>query len=403
MNPFSPSRAAGHWAVTNVRLPATSGVVDDRTVVVDDGRIAEITTGTAPDDAIDGAGLLLLPGLVDCHSDGLEKERSPRRTAQFPLDFALQTFEGRLGAAGITTVFHGIGFQDRERAGRSFGLADASCQAIADRRTDAPVDHRLLVRTEARVEAGVEPALPWIERFTETDADGETVVPIVSFEDHSPGQGQYRDVDTFRAAIDPTELPDGETVDTYVAARMAEAETSRHLRDINRDRLAGLAAAGRIRLLAHDCEDPDDIDEAHAANAAIAEFPLTLDAARRARALGMRVVMGAPNALRGRSHSGNASAADVIAHGLCDALASDYQPATMLAAAFHLVAAGTCSLHDAVALVTRGPADATGLHDRGRIEVGARADLILVDDGGRWPTVRSSWRAPAELPRLVNS
>lgn len=384
-------------AITGVRLTSPNGVLDDRTVVVEDGLITDVTTGPAPEGATDGAGMLLLPGLVDCHSDGLERERSPRRTASFPLDFALLTFEGRLAAAGITTVFHGIGFQDNEKNGRSLALADASCQAIEERRGSAPVDHRLLVRTEARSENGPHAALPWIERFTEPGPDGETVVPIVSFEDHSPGQGQYRNVDQFRAAIDPATLPDGETVDSYVAARLAEAEAAQHLRATNREQLRALAVDGRIRLLAHDCESPDDVDEAHAASAAVAEFPLTVDAARRARALGMQVVMGAPNAMRGRSHSGNASAAEVVAHGLCDALASDYQPATMLAAAFSLVAHGTCSLHDAVGLITEGPARTVGLSDRGTVAVGRRADLVLVDDAGRWPQVHHAWRAPTTL------
>lgn len=392
-----------HQAITGVRLTSPSGVLDDRTVVVEDGRVTDITAGAAPDGAVDGAGMLLLPGLVDCHSDGLERERSPRRTASFPLDFAVLTFEGRLAAAGVTTVFHGIGFQDNERNGRSFALADASCQAIEERRGAAPVDHRLLVRTEARADSGLEAALPWIDRFTERGVDGATVVPVVSFEDHSPGQGQYRNVDQFRAAIDPATLSDGETVDSYVAARLAEAEAARHLRATNREQLAALAADGRIRLLAHDCEGPEDVEEAHAACAAVAEFPLTLDAARRARSLGMQVVMGAPNAMRGQSHSGNASAAEVVAHGLCDALASDYQPATMLAAAFNLSAQGTCSLHDAIGLITEGPARTVGLLDRGAVAVGRRADLVLVDDSGRWPQVRRTWRAPASLRPSVTA
>ena len=390
-----------HHAITGARIVTPTGVVEGQTVVVRDGIIADVTGGPAPDQAHDAHGALLLPGLVDCHSDGLERERAPRRTAVFPLDFALLTFEGRLRAAGVTTVFHGIGFQDNEDAGRSIALADASCQAILERRPDAPVDHRLLVRTEARVETGVEPALDWIDRFTERSDDG-AVVPIVSFEDHSPGQGQYRDVETFRAAVDPTRLPEGETVDSFVAARMAEADASRHLRDSNRDRLSTLARDNRIRLLAHDCEDTGDIEEAHAAGAAVAEFPLTIEAASRARELEMQVVMGAPNALRGESHSGNVSAADVVGAGLCDALASDYQPATMLAAAFGLARAGACSLHHAVHLVTAGPAAVTGLTDRGTIAVGQRADLVLVDDRGRWPQVRHVHRA-ATLPQAVSA
>ena len=242
------------------------------------------------------------------------------------------------------------------------------------------------MRTEARSHTGVGPALEWLERFSEVTADG-AVPPLLSFEDHTPGQGQYRDVEQFRAAIDPDTLDPGETVDDAVARVIDEAEQSRHLRTVNRAALADLAQAGRILLLAHDCEDAPDVEEAHDAGASVAEFPLSVGAARRARERGMTVVMGAPNALRGGSHSGNVAAADLVRTGLCDALASDYLPSTMLAAAFHLARSGACTLHDAVSLVTSGPAAVTGLRDRGRVAPGARADLILVDDARSWPQV----------------
>lgn len=377
------------YALRDVRLVTPDGVVEGAHVVVRDGRIDDVGTGVAPDGAVDGRDLLLLPGLVDTHSDGLEKERSPRRTVTFPLDFAVRSFEGRVAAAGITTAFHGIGFEERPRIGRTLALAVDCARAVDERRSDphVAVDHRLLVRTEARSHTGVEPALEWIERFTETTAGGAPVPPLLSFEDHTPGQGQYRDVDQFRAAIDPDTLDPGETVDDAVARVVEEAEQALHLRSVNRDALAALAGAGRILLLAHDCEDADDVEAAHDAGASVAEFPLSVEAARRARELGMTVVMGAPNALRGGSHSGNVAAADLVRTGLCDALASDYLPSTMLAAAFHLARSGACSLPDAVSLVTSGAAAVTGLRDRGRVVPGARADLILVDDARTWPQV----------------
>lgn len=376
------------YAVRDVRLVTADGVVDGAHVVVRDGRIDDMGTGAAPGGSADGRGLLLLPGLVDTHSDGLEKERSPRRTVTFPLDFAVRSFEGRLAAAGITTVFHGIGFEERPRIGRTLALAVDCARAVDERRGEphVAVDHRLLVRTEARSHTGVEPALEWIERFSVATA-GETVPPLLSFEDHTPGQGQYRDVDQFRAAIDPDTLDPGETVDDAVARVIQEAEQDLHLRAVNRAALADLARARRILLLAHDCEDAHDVEEAHAAGAGVAEFPLTVGAARRARELGMTIVMGAPNALRGASHSGNVAASDLVRTGLCDALASDYLPSTMLSAAFQLARSGACTLHDAVSMVTSGPAAVTGLRDRGRIAPGLRADLILVDDTGTWPQV----------------
>lgn len=156
----------------------------------------------------------------------------------------------------------------------------------------------------------------------------------------------------------------------------------------NRERLATLGARRRVRLVAHDVESADELAQVHAAGFSVAEFPVTLDAARAARERGMPVVMGAPNVIRGGSHSGNVSAREVIQAGLCTALASDYSPPTLLAAALALAGEGVLPLPAAVALVAFGPATAAGLSDRGTLVPGARHDLLLVDDSGHWPRVR---------------
>ncbi len=189
------------------------------------------------------------------------------------------------------------------------------------------------------------------------------------------------------------------TIDDYVAHRIAEAERLVPLREEKLEVIGGLAASGRIRLLAHDCEDDADVDAAARWPASIAEFPLTVSAARAARDRGMAVVMGAPNVIRGGSHSGNVAAAELVSLGLCTALASDYQPATMLASAFKLAADRVCDLPTAVALVSSGPASMSGLHDRGVIEPGRRADLVLAAEHGRWPHVVASWRSEGPVGR----
>ncbi|HSL57855.1 MAG TPA: alpha-D-ribose 1-methylphosphonate 5-triphosphate diphosphatase [Acidimicrobiales bacterium] len=397
-----PLDAGARLAVRHVRAVLADRVVDDATVVCEDGRIVSIVAGgPAPADAIDGRGAFLLPGLVDSHSDGLEKEIRPRPTSKFGEDFALRNFEGRLLAAGITTVFHGVGFEERTdsawaaASGRSIAQAEASCRAIAarDHSTGVPVDHRVLYRMEARSPVGIDEAEAHFAR-PEHAIDGGDALPLVSFEDHSPGQGQFRSLEKFAEAVPDDKLPDGLTKAEYVAERVAAAEAALALRHRTLHRLVALARAGRIRLLAHDCEDADQVSEAHDEwAAAVAEFPLTLDAASRARALGMEVVMGAPNVLLGGSHSGNVAAEDTVRAGLCSALASDYLPASMLAAAFELVDRGAIDLPGAVALVTSGPARVAGLVDRGRLEPGLRADLVLVSLDGRWPRVHATWRA----------
>ena len=372
-------------AITNVRAVLATRVTEPLTIVIDDGVITDLGEGAVPTSAIDGHGALMLPGLIDTHSDGLEKEIAPRRTARFPLDYAVRSFEAKVRTAGVTTVCHGISYQEKPRAERTVDGAREMCAAITARRDDASaaVDHRVLYRFEARDEHALGPLLA--DLSAQGTPDG--AAPLLSFEDHTPGQGQFRDIAQFEAAVDPAQLADGETVKSYVERLMAEAEAVREVRDLNRARLTPLAKNGAIRLLAHDLETLDDVDEALDAGATIAEFPLTVDVAKRARDAGMTTVMGAPNALRGKSHSGNTSARELIAAGLCDVLASDYMPSAMLASVFVMASDGTCTLPEAVRLVTAGPAAMIGSSAVGRIEVGAPADLTLVDDSGDWPVV----------------
>ncbi|MFP4512902.1 MAG: alpha-D-ribose 1-methylphosphonate 5-triphosphate diphosphatase [Acidimicrobiales bacterium] len=380
----------------NVRAVLLDRIVDDATIVCEQGVIVSVEErGAATPGAVDGRGAFCLPGLIDTHSDGLEKEVRPRPTSRFAEDFALRNFEGRLRAAGITTVFHGIGFEERPDHTRTIEQAEKSCAVIAERDESpmVPVDHRVLYRMEARSERGLAEAEAHFAR-PEHAHDGGAVLPLVSFEDHSPGQGQYRDIAKFAASIPEDAIPAGKTREEVVRERIDEAEAARAHRD---QKLAGLidhARMGRIRLLAHDCEDSGQVLDAHGHwGASVAEFPLTLEAARAAIGLGMATVMGAPNVLLGGSHSGNVSAEATVREGLCTGLASDYLPATLLAGAFELAERGAIGLPGAVSLVTAGPAEIAGLRDRGRLEPGMRADLALVELDGRWPTVRAVWRA----------
>jgi alpha-D-ribose 1-methylphosphonate 5-triphosphate diphosphatase len=372
----------------HVRAVTPHGVVDDATVVCEDGTIVDmVERGPAPLHAVDGRGLLLLPGLVDTHSDGLEKEITPRTGVAFPLGFALRSFESRVRAAGITTVFHGVGFQHRPEAGRSVERACEVVAAITTLQRDAgrTIDHSILFRFEALDATALDPMLSAIGD-ARSHLPGEP--PIVSFEDHTPGQGQYRDVDGFVALL-AAEDPDRSDIEAGVRAHIADAAARRHVRDANLDALRLPVINGTVRLLAHDADTSEAVDAAVASGASVAEFPVSVEAADAARRHGLPIVMGAPNALRGTSHSGNVSARELVARGMCDALASDYLPSTMLAAAFALARDGIVDLVSAVRLVTSGPAAVAGCPGRGRLDVGARADVVLVDDTGDWPVVRS--------------
>ncbi|MBO0851960.1 MAG: alpha-D-ribose 1-methylphosphonate 5-triphosphate diphosphatase, partial [Pseudonocardia sp.] len=369
----------GDYLLGHVRAVLPDRILEDALVVVRGGEIAEVRPHPPRVGAdLDGQGMLCVPGLVDVHSDGLEKERLPRPGAELPLEFALVSFEGKLRAAAVTTVFHGAGFEESRGRGlrRSVAEAQRVCAAV-DARPGGLVDHRILYRLDVRCSDGLD-AL----RARLASVGGRA---LVSHEDHTPGQGQYADRRYYErylvGARDMSQRQAVEHVDELIADRNQRLDV--------RERVLGWlgeqAAAGRIRLIGHDPSSAEEIGELVARGGSVAEFPTTVEAARAARQRGLPVVMGAPNVLRGGSHNGNASARELVAEGLVTALASDYLPSGLLASAFALARAGLVELPAAVGLVTSGPAAAAGLTDRGRLEPGRRADLALVAAEARWP------------------
>ncbi|HEY1701226.1 MAG TPA: alpha-D-ribose 1-methylphosphonate 5-triphosphate diphosphatase [Trebonia sp.] len=389
------------YVLSNVRAVLADRIVDDARVVVRDGRIEEVgprPAGSAAD--VDGAGLLCLPGLIDTHSDALEKERLPRPGAELPLDFALLSLEGKMRSAGITTVFHGANFQNKTSAGleRTVSTAAAICAVVAERAAvpGAPVAHRLLYRLDARSADGAAMLRQQLDQSSPAgpgQRGDRFVPPLVSHEDHTPGQGQYADRRYMERYLRGSAGMTADAAEQHVDQLIAERDEKLPTLAANYEWLGDLARAGRIRLVGHDPDSPEAIEALRDRGGSVAEFPTTIPAAQAARDLGFPVVMGAPNVLRGASHSGNVSATDLAREGLVTSLASDYLPSGLLAAVFALARNGVTSLPQAVALVTSGPAATSGLTDRGRLEPGLRADLALVEDTGAWPSVRTTLRA----------
>jgi len=414
MNTRVSERRVEHWTLGSpptdyvlghVRAVLADRIVEDALVAVRGGVIAAVEPhppGLAAD--VDGQGLLCVPGLVDVHSDGLEKERLPRPGAELPLEFALLSFEGKLRAAAVTTVFHGAGFEESHGRGlaRSVARAEQACAAVAAARAEGLVDHRILYRLDVRCPEGLAGLRRQLDPVPSTEPPVPSTAPtaaprptpaLVSHEDHTPGQGQYADRAYYERYL--------------VGTRgMSDPEAAQHVDELIEDRngrldvreealawLAGRAHAGRIRLLGHDPSSPEEIDELVVRGGAVAEFPTTVAAARAARERGLPVVMGAPNVLRGSSHNGNASGRELVAEGLVTALASDYLPSGLLAAAFALASDAVVDLAAAIRLVTAGAAEVADLPDRGRLAPGLRADLALIAAGPRWPVVRSVLRA----------
>jgi alpha-D-ribose 1-methylphosphonate 5-triphosphate diphosphatase len=349
--------------IRNVRAVTPRGIVDDATVTIQGGVIVEVAErGTPSPGAFDGRGAFLIPGLIDACSDGLEKESSPRPNVQLPFDFALRSFEGRLRAAGITTVLHAVAFEDDPGRAHTVEVANEMCDAIEAHRAshDAIVDHRITSSVDVNDVRGIK-ALSKL---------------LVTMRAH--------------AGTRTSDLPDPAPL-VRVSHRTRHPDQRTPTPAL--PSLIRAAASGEIRLMTcgpHNAVDIDDADEWHAS---LVGFPTTMVAAVAARERGMLIVAAAPDVLRGPGPNRDVSTAELVAAELCDVLVSDFMPSTLVGAVAALVANGACPLTRAVELVTTGPAEALGLRDRGRLLVGLRADLVLVSISGRLPTVRNVWSA----------
>ncbi|KRQ18105.1 MULTISPECIES: alpha-D-ribose 1-methylphosphonate 5-triphosphate diphosphatase [Mycobacteriaceae] len=393
MTAWTPGQPLPDYVIGHVIAVLPERLVDDAHVVVREGKIAEVgphSPGLRYD--LDGRGAALLPGLVDAHSDALGLELRSRPGTEIDATFALASTGSRLRASGVTTVFHGLAFQRRSIVGMPIGSPNASelSAALCERDDDYHVDHRVLHRLDVRCEQG---RALLEEQLVAYKARRPAVAPVVSHEDHTPGLGQFADPATMCRWLMIQEGMSETQAASHVTRWRAERERYADVRDETLVWLSTLARAGQIRLFGHDLATGNDIAELADRGGLVAEFPTTMQAAKAARDRDLFVVAGAANVVQGGSHTGNVSAAELVAAGLVHALASDYLPTSMLAAAVHLARQGLLSLPQAVTLVTLGPAVCVGLNDRGALREGMRADLVLADLSPTWPVVHAVLRA----------
>ncbi|MBD3764820.1 MAG: alpha-D-ribose 1-methylphosphonate 5-triphosphate diphosphatase [Rhodobacterales bacterium] len=350
---------------------------------MDQGRIAGLDTGSAvPAGAIDCGGDLVMPGLIELHTDNLERHIQPRPKVDWPHTPAILAHDAELAGTGITTVF------DALRVGSIVSHGEANYGEYARQLADEilslraagalKISHFLHLRAEICSETLPEE----LDKFGPADRVG-----ILSLMDHTPGQRQFTDVNQLRK---------------YVMGKhgLSEAQFLDHiarLQDLSlrigpAHEAAAVAAAGRLGavMASHDDTTADQVAVSARHGVRFAEFPTTVEAARACHAQGIAVMMGAPNLIRGGSHSGNVAAATLAEAGLLDIVSSDYVPSALLSAALLLgdlwgdVARG-------VATVTQAPAAAAGLKDRGHLEPGARADVIRVTRIAGAAALRGTW------------
>lgn len=370
--------------LTNARV-VTATEVFPGTVQVAGGVIRAVDRGvTSVAGATDLEGDFLLPGLVELHTDNLEKHFTPRPGVRWPSLPAVVAHDAQVVAAGITTVFDALALGDvKDGSARMENLDDmATAVTLAQAENATRAEHFLHLRCEL--------GHPDLTRLFH-NFDGNGLVRLVSVMDHAPGQRQFVNLDKYREYYQGKyRLSDAE-MDAFMDRQI---RSSRDHSGGNRAHIVARCHERGLPLASHDDAEPAHVEEARALGMSIAEFPTTLEAARAARHHGLQVLMGAPNLVRGGSHSGNVSARALAEADLLDIVSSDYFPGSLLQAAFALEeSVASISLPDAVARVSRNPARAARLGDRGSIEPGLRGDLVRVHEYHRFPLVREVWRA----------
>lgn len=360
-------------------------VIANGAIRIENGRIAEIRDKPVEHADIEGGGRLLLPGFIDMHGDMVEKEIEPRTGVHVPMRIGIAELDKKLASCGITTAYAALSFIGASVTSgvlRSEDHTTDIIDTIAGMKDDLLVDHRI----HARFEVTFAPALPMLRKLMDAGR-----LHLISLMDHTPGQGQYRDVELYIARIAKERgmsvADASEVVGKRMAGRNGQGDVLNALQD-----LSARAQAAGIVLASHDDDTLEKVELVHGLGAALSEFPVTLEAAQEARRLGMHTAMGAPNALRGESYSGNLSARQAYEAGLLDMLASDYHPASILPAVLGLSELRDGGLVAAAALTGANPAHALGLTDRGAIEIGLMADLVVADRQPV-PRVRATFRA----------
>ena len=367
--------------LTNAILVLSDEILSG-TIVMRGETIADIQAGRShASNAIDVGGDTLIPGVVDVHTDNLERQVQPRSLARWPSRSAMVAHDAQCAAAGVTTVLDALflgdlGF-DKERI-KTFqdGVIDLDALTAAGLLKS---DHFLHLRCEI-------PALDMLDLFDPV-AD-HPLVRMISLMDHSPGVGQYANMDFYRKL-----RRQGGLDEATVERRIKEMQDQRaRMRDPNRKALLDRVRGTTIALASHDDRTEAEIAENAADGIRISEFPVSMEAATAARKAGMQVIAGAPNIVRGGSHSGNVNAVDLLRAGAVDAFASDYVPPSLVEAAFQCSREENISLSSAVAMISDHPARMSGLPDRGRLEIGLRADVVRVRIHDTLPIVRQVWR-----------
>ncbi len=368
--------------IGNAKVALADRMIDGW-VAMHDGVIVEIGAAAPPRGSIDLAGDLLIPGLIELHTDHLETHLKPRPKVHWPEASAILAFDAQIAASGITTVFDCI------RAGRDVDYAPQAYETVSVIASLARAKEQGLLRADHRLHLRCELTSDGVLVETEA-AIARHRVDLISLMDHTPGARQFTSLEAWR-----TYYGGKSGIPADQLNRLIDDKHAMHARNYKRHRQAIVAVARQrdIVLASHDDTTSAHVDESINDRVAIAEFPTSVEAARLSHAAGIDVLMGAPNVVRGGSHSGNVAAETLARAGHLDILSSDYVPASLLLGAFELARRiEGYGLAKALRTVTCNPARAAGLNDRGEIAIGKRADLVRVRLVEGTPVVREVYR-----------
>lgn len=365
------------YLITNGKIITEAAILEGFDLVINGDRIIRITfSGEIPIDGsievIDAAGGYVSPGFIDLHSDYIEHMAAPRPTALMDFQLSLREMEKELISHGITTMYHSLSlYKFTEYAYKPIREPE-NVRKFIDLIDETHISkHLVRHRIHARFE---------IDNVEEVDNlkayIAEKKVHLISFMDHTPGQGQYRNLEVYRNTVKGYNDLSDEEIDRIITKHLTKEKVAIEAMQ----EIAQAAKENHIAIASHDDDSIEKLELVKSFGAEISEFPITMEIAQKAKEQGMYTLAGAPNVLLGGSHSGNLSAAEAIQEKSIDILCSDYYPAALLHAVFALNQNYGLNLAEMFRLVTINPAKAAGLdHEIGSIKEGKKADLLIIE------------------------